>query len=178
MTTAAELPGLLEGLRQRLLAREVRTEALARYVPSRRRLLIQRQPTMQEIGRAWPLGLLLLPEAPAPGGPLLYAEGTVTRARPEARVGYVAESARERDALRWAAARGGFAPGESVHVDPAPIELALLESGDLHEAGPLVIDADGTLRIRWARGAQSQELPAYLRERTDLLLERVAAAGH
>lgn len=172
MTTPAALPGLLADLRARLHAAGVPAEPLARLIPARRVLLIQRPETLQEIGRAWPLGLLLLPEVPDAAGPLLHAEGTLTRARPPERVGYVAESARERDALRWTASRAGFATGQSVHVDPLPLDLEALAQGAAAEAGPILLAQDGSLRIRWARAASPQDLGAYLRERTDLLLER------
>lgn len=155
MTTAAELPALLEGVRARLAAAGARQVELAESVPERRVLGFRRRPTLRKAGRGWLLGALILRE----DGALLDA-GTPTRAKREARVGYSAESARERDALRHMAERAGFAEGAAVHVDPRPAE-----------AGPLVAGGAGELLVRWSRspGIAPVPLSAYLEERAELL---------
>lgn len=165
MTTAAELPALLEELRARLSAAAARREALAAWVPERKMLgVIRRGPTLRRAGEAWPLGVLLL----STDGRLLGL-GTATRARPASRVGYVAESARERDELRMLAAKAGFEPGEALHIDPVPLEVAALAAGS--PSGPVLPGPDGMLLVRWspAGGVEPRDLAGYLAERVELL---------
>lgn len=175
MTTAAELPALLAELRGALEATGARTEALAEFVPERRTLGFRRRPTLRAIGRAWPLGVLLLGVDGA-----LFAGGTPTRSKPEARVGYTAESARERDALRHTAARAGFATGEPVRVDPTALDAAALAALPPGGAlGPVLADERGALLVRWspAAGIAARPVESYLREEAGLLTAPGADAG-
>jgi hypothetical protein len=62
--------------------------------------------------------------------------------------------------------RGGFRPGEIVHVGWTPVDLDALGRGEA--SGPLQV-VDGTPMIRWSAGADLAPLEPYLRERVDLL---------
>ena len=97
----------------------------------------------------------------------LWAPGVVVVARPADRRGYPAESARRRGELAAAAERGGFAPGEAVHLPARRLDPAAIESGA--DADPIGLDA-GRAVVRWTRGAPPMPLAAYLDERIGLLL--------
>lgn len=155
----------------------VRTEAIARWRPAGRILgILPRPERLRHAGEAWRLGVLLV----TPGAEL-YALGTLVRSHRPERVGYAAESARERDALRHAAFEAGFPEGSTVHIEPTPVDLdavasertsRLLRTVGADRAGPLLRGPDG-IRVRWApqaTAASARSLPEYLAEHADLLL--------
>jgi hypothetical protein len=148
-----------------LAAAGARDEALARFVPGRRVLLVDRPARMQPLGRVWRLGVVLL----APDGSLL-ATGGVTRAVEPGHPGHVAASVEERREHRAAAFRGPFARGETVHYDalPIPLDAETLRAGQ----GPLLL-RDGEVLVRWSASLgddAAAPFGPYLRERVDLLL--------
>jgi len=154
----ASLDALLEAARARL--RAVPAVRVGRLVEPRR-LAALRSPRIVPEGEAWPLGVILL------GRDRLWATGEVVVARPADRRGYPAESARRRGELAAAAERGGFAPGEAVHLPARRLDPAAIESGA--DADPIGLDA-GRAVVRWTRGAPPMPLAAYLDERIGLLL--------
>jgi len=141
-----------------------RQEALAEFVPARRRLLIRREPVLRRIGSVWRLGVLLL-EADG----TLRATGTLVRATPPGRPQYQSQSAEHRRALRAAAQRGHFREGETVNLDAPPVDLdpdALRVS-----SGPLFL-REGRALVRWSAAADDAHalaIESYLSERVDLL---------
>ena len=157
MTDAREI---LDGARAELDAAGAPREALGRLATPGR-LLLRRAPRIERVGVAWRLGALLL----TPDGDAL-AVGDVLRAAAEVRRGYAAESARERAAQRAAAVRGGFRPGEIVHVGWQRIDLDAVGRGEA--SGPLQ-SSDGVPMIRWSAAAGLVPLEPYLRERVALL---------
>lgn len=150
---------LFDGTRAQLVEAQAPQEGLGRLATPGR--VLRRRPRIERVGSAWRLGALLLTSR----GEVL-AVGEVLRAAEEVRRGYAAESARERAAQRAAAVRGGFRPGEIVHVGWTPVDLDALGRGDA--SGPLQV-VDGTPMIRWSAGADLASLEPYLRERVDLL---------
>lgn len=165
MTTAR---ALLADARLQLAQAQARTESLGRRREPGR--LLHRAPRIERVGEAWRLGALLLPVGDAEA---VLAVGEVVRAAPEVRRGYSAESARARAAERAAAVRGGFRPGEVVHVDWQPIDLDAVASGEA--SGPLLPNGDQPL-IRWSAAADPAPLAGYLRERVELLVHPPAGA--
>ena len=160
---------LLDDARARLAGAP--REALGELVTPRRLFGIPRAPRIERRGAAWHLGVLLLTDDD------VLATGDVIRARHEARRGYAAESQRRRAELAAAAARGGFAEGESVHVvwrmlHPDDLAPAGAAGAD---AGPLV-DLDGVPSVRWSAAGGLMPLDAYLAERIALLLAPPAGA--
>lgn len=151
---------------QRLSAADAPTEVLGRRVaPTKRFGLFPVAERIVPIGRAWRLGVLLLTS-----DGLLHGVGEQTRAKRLERVGYVAESARRRDELRDAAARGGVPVGQSVDFDT--VELPLDGPGPFG-VGPMEL-RDGAAVVRWAPGTPLQAavpLNDYVSERVDLLVE-------
>jgi hypothetical protein len=155
---AADLQALFAAARARLI--DSPQEALgARRTPGR---ILRRSPRITPAGSAWRVGVLLL----VPHGEVL-AVGEVLRAAPEVRRGYSAESARARAATRAAAVRGGFRPGETVHVGWQRLDLDAVARGEA--SGPLRV-VDGTPVIRWSSAGALMPLDAYLRDRVALLL--------
>ena len=176
MTEPAEpLAALAADALERLRAAGVEPEAIGVYEPPRRRLLVGRRPArIVPAGRGWRLGVLLLDEA----GRLLVAGETLRARTPPPILGYASESARERDALRHCAIRGGFAEGETVHWGARPLDFAALDGGG--DAGPggaapsPVALRDGRLVVRWAPGAplaSATPIERYLDERVRLLID-------
>lgn len=138
-----------------------RDEAVADYLPRRRRFGIPLQPVLRPAGRVWRLGVLLLS---ADGG--LRATGQLVRATPPGRTQYVSDSAETRRAFRAAAERGHIAPGETVNFDAPPIHLG---TTDLEEAsGPLFL-RDGGVFVRWSARGMPTDARTYLAERVRLL---------
>ncbi len=133
-------------------------EALGERRDPRRILGIARAPRIVRAGTAWHLGVLLLTED------AVLATGEIVRARTEAVRGFTAESQRARAALAGAAARGGFADGETVHVGWRAIDPATLSA----HTTPLAL-RDGEPVVRWSSAADPMPLAAYLRERIQLL---------
>ena len=160
---------LLDDARARLAGAP--REALGELVTPRRLFGIPRAPRIERRGAAWHLGVLLLTDDD------VLATGDVIRARDVARRGYAAESQRRRAELAAAAARGGFAEGESVHVGWRmlhPDDLAPAGAAGA-DAGPLV-DLDGVPSVRWSAAGGLMPLDAYLAERIALLLAPPAGA--
>ena len=136
-------------------------ERLGMLRTPRRILGLGRAPRIEPVGAAWHLGVLLLTED------RLLATGEIVRAREEARRGFTAESQRERAAVAAAAFRGGFAEGETVHLDWREIDLDALAAGTA--SGPVAL-VDGVPSVRWSAGGAFMPLAGYLRERVDLLV--------
>ena len=149
---------------RRLDAAGARDEALAEFIPRRRRLLVTREATLRPIGRVWRLGVLLVDRAS-----VLRATGSITRATEPGRPAYQSISAESRRAYRAAAQRGHFAPGETVDWDAPVIELdpeALTRS-----SGPLLL-RDGRVLVRWSAGSTATiPFDSYLSERVELLVD-------
>ncbi|QTX06189.1 hypothetical protein G127AT_06445 [Agromyces archimandritae] len=134
-----------------------RDEALAEFVPERRRYSIRRRAKMRPIGRVWRLGVFLL----ARDGTLLAA-GPTTRAVPPGHPNYQSASGEERRAYRAAAFQGPFERGEVVNFAARPLE-------PVDAASPLTI-VGGEPLVRWSPGAAPAPFDAYLAERVDLLV--------
>jgi len=148
---------LFDDARARLTAAAAPREALGELVVPRRILGVARAPRIERRGSAWHLGALLLTND------AVLATGEIVRARQEARRGYTAESQRQRSELAFAARRGGFAEGETVHVGWRALRL------DTPDA-PLAL-RDGIPSIRWSASGALMPLEAYLAERVALLLD-------
>jgi len=115
------------------------------------------RPRLVADGRAWRLGVLLLTR----DGRLL-STATVTRAvEPLRGVTNRSAEAEARRELRHIAARSGFPEGESVNVDPVPIDLDVLD-------GPLLMEGE-VVMIRWKGGEGIRPLEDYLADRLALL---------
>ncbi|MFC5339067.1 hypothetical protein [Leucobacter denitrificans] len=160
----------------RLKALGIEPEALAEYVPSRRKFLIQRAATMRPLGEVWRLGTLLLRVDRHSDPPLLVA-GPATRAAKRLHPGNQSISREERRDIAAAALAGGYPEGQAVHYNAVPIPLdnaALRELGPEH---PLGVVGD-TIRVRWRAGASLEGAPTladYLNERIDLIAGRLEA---
>ncbi|WP_223227662.1 hypothetical protein [Leifsonia xyli] len=89
-----------------LTAAGAREEALAVYVPRRRKLGVPLEAVLRPVGRVWRLGALLLD-----AGAGLHATGQLIRATPPGRTQYVSVSAETRRAFRAAAGRGHLRDG-------------------------------------------------------------------
>lgn len=157
---------LLDDARRRLA--DAPREAIGVLVQPRRMLGIARAPRVERHGSAWHLGALLLTDDG------LLAVGAIVRARAEVRRGYAAQSQRERAGLAAAARRGGFAEGETVHLDWQAIDLDAVAGGAA--SGPLRV-VDGVPEVRWSAAGGYQPLARYLDERIALLLDPPAGAG-
>lgn len=162
--TVARIHAAVRDAVDALVAAGARQEALAEYVPARRRLLIRREPVLRRTGSVWRVGVFLL-DAEA----VLRATGALVRATPPGRPQGLAGSVEARRALRAAAQRGGFRDGETVNFDAAPI---LLDAEALRAStGPLFL-RDGRALVRWSAAAgddAARDFDAYLAERVDLL---------
>jgi hypothetical protein len=170
---AGSIRALLTDAAGQLTRSGARHEALARFEPARRRLLIPRKPVMTPIGRVWRLGVLLLGVVPldalAAGDDVtLYATGSTTRAIEPGRPGYQSESAEVRRAYRAAAFAGPFERGETVNFDAHPIDLTA--EGLRAASGPVVLEA-GAAMVRWSPSTPAALTPfdAYLADRVALL---------
>ncbi|MDA4895378.1 hypothetical protein PFZ55_51855 [Streptomyces sp. MS2A] len=120
-----------------------------------------RAPRIVRAGSAWHVGVLLLTADE------VFATAEVLRAAEEVRRGYAAESARARAERRAQAVRGGFAPGEVVHVGWTAIDVSAVEAGG--SSGPVAM-RDGAPAVRWSAAGGYMPLAAYLDERIALLL--------
>lgn len=154
---AADLESLFAEARRRLAGRP--RERLGDGATARRLLVFGRAPRIVPVGDAWHVGVLLIGDA------AVYATGEVLRARTEAPRGYTAQAQRERSERAAAAARGGFAEGEVVHVGFTPIDLDALARGEA--SGPLSIVA-GVPHVRWSPFGLSRPLADYLAEQLAL----------
>lgn len=150
----------------RLDSAGARVEALARFVPARRRLGFTRSAVMLPLGQVWRLGVLLIDREAA-----VYATGSITRAEEPKRPNYQSISAEERREYRAAAIKGGFTRGEAVNFDATAIELDedLLRTG--HD--PLFLRGNRAL-VRWSPSATDEsaiDLETYLCDRVSLLVD-------
>ncbi len=146
--TAAEL---IAAVRMRLHGSP--REALGDWATSRKLLGFGRAPRIVPVGEAWHLGALLIADD------AVYATGEVLRARQEVVRGYTAQSQRERSERAAAAFRGGFAEGQSVHVDWTEIDLDAVDAGG--SSGPLTV-IGGIRSIRWNETGGIRPLADYL----------------
>ncbi|MFD5599269.1 hypothetical protein ACFWHR_04350 [Leucobacter sp. NPDC058333] len=150
----------------RLASAGVPREYLAEYVEPRRGFLRIKPPTMRALGEVWRLGALLLTDSGE-----LYALGHATRAAERGRPGYQSLSREERREIAAAALRGGYAVGDEVNYDAAPIPLDATPA--VGTELPVGYDS-GELRVRWRVGAPLSGAPtlaSYLAERADLLID-------
>jgi len=148
---------LFDAVRARLAGHP--RERLGEWALSRRVLGFGRAPRIVPVGEAWHVGVLLI------GDGAVYATAEVLRARTEAVRGYTAQAQRERSERAAAAARGGFADGEVLHLGFAAIDLAALARGEA--SGPLSL-AGGIPHVRWSATGAPRPLAAYLVEQLDL----------
>lgn len=155
---------------ERLRAAGVDPEALATYVPERRKLLIKRRATMLPVGHVWRLGSLLV-GADGAAIPSLFVAGRATRSAVRPHPGNQSVSLEERRDLAAAALHGGFPAGTSVNFDAIEVPLTEEALTGLAPELPLGV-VGGELRVRWRAGAAldgAQTLAAYLDERVELL---------
>jgi hypothetical protein len=160
----AGIRSLLADAARQLTRSGARQEALARFEPARRRMLITRRPVMVPMGRVWRLGVFLLDSDAT-----LYATGSTTRAVEPGRRGYQSESVEVRRAYRAAAFAGPFERGETVNFDAHPIDLTPESLRDA--SGPLLL-AGGTAMVRWSPSTPGAltGFDAYLADRVELLV--------
>ncbi|MCJ0702232.1 hypothetical protein FRIG_14015 [Frigoribacterium faeni] len=159
---AAQLRALLADTARDLAARDARTEALARYRPSRRIVVVKTADSLEPVGRAWRLGVLLLETDGR-----VHETGRITRALEPTRSQNLSPSVERRKAERRAAARGHFAEGEVVDYAYLPVDLSTeaLVAGDQR-----LLVSDGRALVRWGAGpGEVRDAAAYLADRGDLL---------
>lgn len=170
-----------------------RTERVVERQVARRVLGLWRTPRLVTQAWVWRLGAVLV-EAPGPvASPhppthptlspdsasavgRLWLTGEVIRVGAPRAQGYVSELSRRRADLGELARRSGIAAGETLNLDPVPVEV----SGDPTRIAQA---SDGVLspghlgwQILWAPGA-SMEFERYLREHTELLLHPPGSAN-
>ena len=154
----ARVDALLDGARRRLAGAP--RERLGDWAHARKLLGFGRAPRIVPIGEAWHVGVLLIGDAE------VWATGEILRARAEAPRGYTAQAQRERSERAAAAARGGFADGEVVHLGAAPIDLGDVGRGTV--SGPLSVIA-GVVHVRWSATGVTRPLGDYLDEQLELM---------
>ncbi|MBN9177646.1 MAG: glutaminase [Microbacterium sp.] len=153
-----ELDDVLTDARRRLAGSP--RERLGDWAHARKLLGFGRAPRIVPVGEAWHVGVLLIADAE------VYATGDVLRARTEAPRGFTAQAQRERSERAAAAARGGFADGEIVHLGAVPIDLDAVARG---EASGRLSCSDGVVLVRWSTGGATRPLADYLDEQLELL---------
>lgn len=153
----ATATALIDAVRGRLAGSP--RERLGDEVTSRGLLGFGRAPRIVPVGEAWHVGVLLI------GADAVYATGEVLRARADAPRGFTAQAQRERSERAAAAARGGFADGEVLHVGFAELDLTRLGGGGA--SGPLSA-VDGVPHVRWSPTGALRPLAAYLEEQLSL----------
>jgi len=180
----ADIRSSLQAAAESLEAGHAHDEALARFMPASRALLVMRKPALIPLGRVWRLGVFLLGGSQerssqvgvsaASGVPrgrnvALYATGEATRAVDPLYPGFQSVSAEARRDYRGAAFRGPFERGETVNFEAPVLEL---DADSLRSSsGPLLL-RDGEAWVRWAATIDAATVPfdAYLAERVDLLV--------
>lgn len=155
--SAGPAPALIAAARARLAGSP--RERLGDWAASRRLLGIGRAPRIVPVGEAWRVGVLLIGDAE------VYATAEVLRARTDAPRGYTAQAQRERSERAAAAARGGFADGEVVHLGAELLDLDALARGEA--SGPLSV-IGGVPHVRWSATGPPRPLAAYLDEQLEL----------
>lgn len=153
----SDAPALIDAARARLAG--AARERLGDWARARGLLGFGRAPRIVPVGEAWHVGVLLIGDAE------VYATGEVLRARTEAPRGYTAQAQRERSARAAAAARGGFADGEVVHLGAQRLDLGALARGEA--SGPLSVGG-GVPLVRWSRTSAPRPLADYLDEQLAL----------
>ncbi|RLK48101.1 glutaminase [Microbacterium telephonicum] len=153
----ATLPDLLDAARARLAGSP--TERLGVTASSRRLLGFGRAPRIVPVGDAWHVGVLLI------GADAVFATGGILRAREEAIRGYTADAQRARAELAAAAFRGGFAEGETVHVDWQQIDPDAVAAGG--RSGPLLMQ-DDVPSVVWNAAGGIRPLADYLDDQLSL----------
>ncbi|MEO6117382.1 MAG: hypothetical protein ABIP33_13450 [Pseudolysinimonas sp.] len=152
----------------RLSTAQARTETLAELRIPRRIGPLDRAPRLVPLAEVWRLGVLLLADDPDGEG-LLFATGSVTRAREPRHPNFTSVSGEERREVREAARRSGFASGHTVNYDAVALPL----DETLGTAGPLVL-RDGSLFVSWNGSRAVDSLTPfadYLAERVELLAD-------
>lgn len=134
-------------------------QRLGDWAAARKLLGFGRAPRIVPVGEAWHLGVLLI------GDDAVYATGEILRARTEAPRGYTAEAQRARSERAAAAARGGFADGEVLHLGARELDLEALATDG--ESGPLVL-VEGVPHVRWSANGAPRPLADYLDEQLAL----------
>lgn len=158
---------LLDAAAARLRDAGVRDEALGEYVEPRAVLGIRRDPTIRPLGRVWRVGALLLGSVPETAG-RVWATGRITRVTDPGRQQFVSVSAEVRRAYRAAAAKGHFAPGDTVNHGAVPVAL----DGSLVGADGVLSVVDDVPVVRWSPAAGTTvPLEDYLRDRVALLVD-------
>lgn len=166
------MTGVTEAVREaavKLRDAGVPPEALALFIPERRKLLIRRKATMQPLGEVWRLGTLLV--GTDPSAPALFVAGRATRSAVRPYPGNQSVSREERRDIAAAALHGGYPEGTAVNFDALPVPLDEPSFTGLAPDLPLGV-VGGELRVRWRAGAPldgAQTLAAYLAERVELL---------
>ncbi|MBD8539558.1 hypothetical protein [Frigoribacterium sp. CFBP 8751] len=159
---AASLRALVEQAAADLAAREARTEALARYKPARRIVVVKTAESLEPAGRAWRLGVLLLGTDGR-----VFETGRITRAVTPTRSQHLSAQVEQRKAERRAAVRGHFAEGEVVNYAYEPVDLstAALQGGEQR-----LLVRGGHALVRWGTATgEVRDLAAYLADRAELL---------
>lgn len=165
MNDGERIRTLVEACRDTLVSAGIKTEAVGEYEGPKRRFLIKRPARIVSVTRAWRLGVLLIDES----GELRVAGSTLRAHEPPPILGYASLSARQRDELRHAAIRGGFAEGEIVHYGTHVID-GNFGRGD---SGPISL-LDGVPVVKWHPNATLNSaipLEQYLHERVKLLTD-------
>ncbi|QOC26529.1 glutaminase [Microbacterium hominis] len=154
-------PGLLDAILDDARRRLAGTpkERLGDWAHARRLLGFGRAPRIVPVGEAWHVGVLLIGDAD------LFATGEVLRARTEAIRGYTAEAQRARSERAAAAARGGFADGEVLHLGATAIDLDAVRRGEA--SGPLAL-VDGIPLVTWTPAGARRPLADYLDDQLSL----------
>jgi hypothetical protein len=168
MDAAAAARAAITSAIARLTAARAPTESLAELRIPRRIGPLRRAPKFVPVAEVWRLGVLLLAVGPDGSG-RLYATGAVTRARDPRHPNFTSASGEERREVREAARRAGFAAGQTVDYDAAPLPL----DDTLGTIGPLVL-RDGELFVSWNASRSPESLTpfaAYLAERVELLAD-------
>ncbi|MBP2436566.1 glutaminase [Microbacterium amylolyticum] len=119
------------------------------------------KPVIEPVARAHHLGVVLI------GQEKLWATGDIIRAAPDERRGFTAESQRVRAYMSGMAFRGGFADGETCHIDWEEIDVAAVSVGGAD--GPLSW-RDDRIMVRWSPAG-------FLMPFSEYVDERIALAG-
>lgn len=166
---ASGVSGSVRDAAEQLRAAGVTPEALAEYVPERRKLLVPLKATMRPLGQVWRLGTVLIGADPA-SPPTLFVAGRATRAQVRLHPGNQSVSREERRDIAAAAIHGGYAEGTPVNFEAVAVPLTDEGLASLDASLPLGVSG-GELRVRWRAGAPldgAATLAAYLAERVDL----------
>lgn len=154
---AAALDAILDDARRRLAGTP--RQRLGDWAHARRLLGFGRAPRIVPVGEAWHVGALLIGDA------AVFATGEVLRARTDAVRGYTAESQRARSERAAAAARGGFADGEVLHLGATAIDLDAVRRGE--RSGPLRV-VGGIPHLVWNAAGSVRPLAEYLDDQLSL----------